>query len=229
MIIFSDIDDAAMYNIQQNVIDYDIQINDNRHQLIKKLFSIQNCIPITGRTFQEYESLQLPFESYAVLNHGATIINRDKSVNIKWKAHIAKYSLQLQQEKIFEIISKNIPLIFLEMKVTYIKEEHIVCSMTYTNPHKNQIEIKLLKKSIQALLEKNHQENDVYFEETPTTLTIIPYFMNKIKAVQFLIEELGYNELMAGLGHSTEKMSFVRICDFSVIPNDQSFVKLLDM
>ncbi|MFS1427691.1 hypothetical protein LMH73_011180, partial [Vibrio splendidus] len=56
--------------------------------LIKLLAANGTVIPVTARSHRAFSNVKIKFESYAIINNGATILDSNGSINAEWAEHI---------------------------------------------------------------------------------------------------------------------------------------------
>lgn len=242
MIIFTDIDDTLMktarkmngdlsaftvgaLNHQGQPLSY---IDNKREQLIEKLLKKHITVPVSARSKKSFFNLQINFQHEAVLNFGGTILNKDKSLHLEWHEHILKQSTILSQATIFDDILQIMQPIYPNIEYKKVVEDGISMYLNCRDYEKSSITINDMKSMLVNFLKERKLEDKFYFYQTDRDLAIIPLFIKKETAVQFLIENVyPPNELLIGLGDHPNDLLFMKICDFVLIPTDTSLMKLL--
>jgi len=135
MIIFTDIDDTLMKTSRK--IDQDVStltvgalnkkgkpnsyIEKKREKLIIELINKSISIPVSARSIVGLSNLKIKFNHHAILNFGATILNKNKLLMNSWNKIISLKSRELKQEVIFNKINILFGLILedFECKIAY--------------------------------------------------------------------------------------------------------------
>lgn len=241
MIIFTDIDDTLMKTARKsgdisNMIvgalnhngENNSFIDEQRHILIQELLLKQTCIPVTARSKASFDNLLLKFSDHAVLNFGATILDKNKNLDESWFNHIQFESLELNQKSIFQNIEEQLQSLLVDFEVKIVVEDGLSCYMNYRNLPKDGVKIDELRQTIHTWLAKNQLEDKFYFYQTDRDLALIPMFIKKDLGVAYIMQTYySPKDLTIGLGDHKNDLSFMKICDFIMVPTDSSLMKLI--
>lgn len=241
MIIFTDIDDTLMKTarkISDNVSvipgargfngDNISFIDLSRQKLIKGLLDSQVCIPVSARSEKSFANLLINFNYEAILNFGATIINKDKSLNLEWYNSIYLKSEVLNQISIFNIVKKRLSNFIYDFDVKISLDNGIYNYLNFRDYSLNKMKIDSLQKAIEIILYEKDVLNSFYFYKTDRDLALIPNFIKKEYAVKYLLDtHYSTKELSIGIGDHKNDVSFMSICDFAMLPTDSSLMKLI--
>lgn len=241
MIIFTDIDDTLMQTSRKikqkstaipGAIGNDGQhssfMDKSRKNLLDKLLTQEVCIPVTARNQKSFDNLLIKFKHEAVLNFGATIINLDKSVDMKWANSISIKSDYLNQKEIFFQLKKELNSLLDDFIVKISFDHGIYNYMNFRNENFDIKKILNLEKNITDFLIKNDYTHSFYIYKTDRDLALIPSFIKKEHAVQYLLEQRYSNkELSIGIGDHKNDLSFMSCCDFIMVPTDSSLMKFI--
>lgn len=241
MIIFTDIDDTLMKtarkienisstipgaigNNGKNISFIDIP----RQNLINKLLNREVCIPVTARSEKSFKNLLIKFNHQAILNFGATILNSDNTLDLKWHESILLKSEMLNQIKIFSAIKARLKNILYDFEIKTSFENDIYNYINFRDLSLNHKKIATLQKAIETVLYEQEVLDSFYFYNTDKDLTLLPKFIRKEHAVVYLInEKYNKNELSIGIGDNKNDLSFMSCCDFAMLPSDSSLMKLI--
>lgn len=230
MIIFTDIDDTLIKTARKIPDVKGLETGEITHKgennsfidkkrwiLIQDLLLKQTCIPVTARSKASYRNLLLKFTDHAVLNFDATILNQDKKIDQDWHEHIINGSEELNQKNIFENI-QNKSEILQDFEIKIVVENNISCYMNFKN----------LKENLTIIINELNISEKFYFYQTDRDLALIPIFIKKEHGVKYIMEKFyNENELMVGLGDHKNDLSFMKICDFIMVPTDSTLMKLI--
>lgn len=244
MVIFTDIDDTIMQTKRKFAPSTDFSlmmpgavnfqgennsfIDSQRLELIKELLLKQDCIAVSARTRAGYNNLLLTFNSYAILNFGGTIIDKNKQLVQDWHRLMINASKHLQQASVFENIEQMILDNKLQFDTKVANEDDVSFYMVCRSVHMNLEHIEQLKTTIVHYLTIYGLHEQFYFYQTDRDLTIIPAFIKKEKAVAYLMQHYyNTNELTIGIGDHLNDLSFMQLCNFVMVPTDSSLMKLI--
>lgn len=244
MIIFTDIDDTLMRTARK--IKGDVSklkvgainhkgvplsfCDSKREKLINELIDNSVSIPVTARSIASFKNLKIGFKNHAVLNFGATILDKNLELDMAWHNFILKNSQELNQEEIFKDIMSSLSALLQEFEIeTKAPKENEIS--VYANFRLSALISEKLnhvkEKIVEILNEKNILEK-FYFYQTDRDLALIPSFIKKENAVMFLMENYYSKEdLMVGLGDHKNDLSFMSLCDFIMFPTDSMLMKLI--
>lgn len=238
MIIFTDIDDTLMKTARK-VADISSMkvgalnhkgeknsyIDSQRFSLIQNLLLKQVCIPVSARSKKSFANLLISFNYHAVLNFGATILNSKKEVDLNWFNHIENMSKKLNQNYVFKLIENSFNLESFEVKI--FQEDGVSCYMNYRSYDKQKMDE--LKQNIEQLLLKLSLIDSFYFYQTDRDLALIPQFIKKEFGVEYLRKNhYPLNDLTIGIGDHKNDLSFMKQCDFIMVPTDSTLMKMIN-
>lgn len=237
MIIFTDIDDTLMktkrkisnidtckigaYSESGNVLSY---IDNTRLDFIESFVKKHIFIPVTARSFSALKRVQLSFDYEKVINFGAHILNNDNSLNEEWNLSILQNQINAQILEKAEFI-KNKFIIPTPIELIERIEFNSFIFLNFRNSLLNLEDNKVFANNLSQFLIMNNIY-DFYFYITDRDVTLIPQYIKKEFAVDFLLKK--YSDLTSiGIGDHKNDFSFMQLCDFSIFPNDSSLSKLL--
>jgi hydroxymethylpyrimidine pyrophosphatase-like HAD family hydrolase len=242
MIIFTDIDDTLMKTFRKitdftsvvpGAIGHNGQhisfIDTSRQRLINKLLNEQVCIPVTARSEKSFSNLLIKFNHQAVLNFGATILNVDKTLDLDWHNSISLKSETLNQEKIFSIVQARLKNLLYDFEVKTAIDNNIYNYLNFRDYSLNPDKITTLQKAVETVLYEQEVLSNFYFYKTDRDLALIPSFIKKEYAVDYLLtHKYSDKELSIGIGDHRNDLSFMSRCDFAMLPTDSSLMKFIE-
>lgn len=237
MLIFTDIDDTLMktkrkiknielcsvgsYSESGEVLSY---IEPFHSTLINDFLKQHYFIPVTARSFSALKRVQIDFPNEKIINFGAHILDKNDKLNEDWSNVILKNQITNNIFEKIDYIKNNFSIpsgiklieriennnfIFLNFRNSTLKlEDNILFSELFTN-----------------FLNQNNL-NDFYLYVTDRDVTLIPNYIKKELAVDFLIKQYP-NMASIGIGDHKNDFSFMHMCNFSLFPNDSSISKIL--
>lgn len=239
MLIFTDLDDTLMKttrkmgslescsvgacDVDQNPSSY---IDPSRQLLINTLLDNNTVIPVTARSFIAMSRVQLNFKHEKIINFGGTILNSDNSINKEW------HSLMLNQLLIHdyykainllkEVLSKNLEKNY---KIIERSENEVFIFLNLRNSNLDLQENYALKDNIDQFFKITDLSHLFYMYVTDRDVTIIPTFIKKENAVAFI--KKSYNTACIGMGDHLNDLPFMKLCDFTLFPNDSLIAQQL--
>ena len=187
------------------------------------LISKYTVIPVTARSREALSRVQLSFQKEKIINFGATILDEHNQVNEIWRNSILKQQLMFNTLNAYETIKKEMKLPS-QFKLIERFDNDILVFLNYRNENISLSENIQFKLEIENFLSKNQVPFYVYM--TDRDLTLIPHYIKKELAVEFIMEKYK-GETTIGIGDHKNDFSFMSLCDFSIIPNDSSLSKLI--
>lgn len=238
MIIFTDIDDTLMkttrkmvslddcivgaYSKQELPLSY---IDPIRQKFINELINQHISIPVTARSVETLSRVDIDFSHEKIANFGATILNSDNSLNEEWHQHI----LQLSCLPSYQFALKNLQSLFAsdflshhEVITRYANDIFIFFNLR--NSTLSLVENRTLQLKTLDHLILHKLEHLFYMYITDRDVTIIPSFIKKEYAVQFIKNKYPH-ELTIGIGDHCNDLPFMNLCDFTIYPNDSLISK----
>lgn len=185
------------------------------------LSSIGRVIPVTARNYDAFNRVDLPFSDYAILNHGAVILNPDNSVNCEWhdivmegvnEAHGFFADIWDTIERLSKEDPGLRPRLISDFNVTwYAVIKHEAADVGALLRLRNAIDEHLAIAS-----------GTMYCHFNGNNLAIIPSAIRKELAVNFLLGKLKQNlqGFTIGMGDSLTDLPFMILCDYSIIPSN---------
>ncbi len=198
-----------------------------QRSLLDMLHRSSTVIPVTARTSESLQRVSLVFDSYAVVSHGAVLLQPDRSPCAAW-------SEQVRQQ--LELISPNMKEIYedwckinrdlaLGLHVTLIRDQGLEPYVLVKHPNRDLSKIDTLMQATQ----ENFPFDQFQLSLNDNNLAAIPRCVDKVNAVDFLLETYFNDEprLIVGAGDSLSDLPFLRICDFALIPQSSQLLQTL--
>jgi len=187
-------------------------------------------IPTTARNLESYSRTifykNYNFE-YAILNFSGVIIQNNR-IDIHWQTEVKRNFfklsiniadlLQLTERYFYENLdSKYMPII------KNIDNQYI---SIYNKKFREQPEMtKLVSKVVMEFIYKYKLTTDFYVYKNDASFGILPKFLNKKNAVNYIIER--YNPpFVIGAGDNVSDLDFMNLADFSLIPRGSTLNKI---
>ena len=187
-------------------------------------------VPVTGRDIHAFDRVMLPFQEEVVLNHGAVILDKNRTVDSVWMDGMMQ-ALPDYHEKLLEVWA-NVEAYCRRhtgFKSRLVRDFGITWYGVIKHADGTEAALRPLLDNII----KTHPsilDGSLYWHINGNNLAVLPKIINKESAVRYLIE--GYQQqhpelLTFGAGDSHTDAPFMGLCDYALIPkNTQLFNSL---
>jgi hydroxymethylpyrimidine pyrophosphatase-like HAD family hydrolase len=204
----------------------------SRHQshLLNTLLSGATLVPVTGRDPESYGRVQLKFASWAILDHGATVLRPGGLPDRIWSL-VIRETLEEQEQalRLAAQAAQHISdLTHLDCTVRLHEAHGLPMMVVVKHPYALQNSLDAM--NAQWALWRQEAGIDLRFFANDNNLTLIARGVSKETAVQYVLEqlqgELGDQELLTlGLGDSLADAPFMSLCDFALTPGDSQLMR----
>lgn len=194
--------------------------------MVDWLLATAELIPVTARGTEETSRVQIPFNSWKVMTHGAVIANPDGSINREW-AQIVKTALagmrgqlvQYQEQLSAQLSASGIEA-WCRMNFEYDN-----CPVYFVMKHRDSTCIsELIEFNAHAM--KMLDTTHFYIHQNGNNIAWIPNCIQKGLAVEWLLiklrEERGVFPVF-GLGDSLSDHTFMKHCHWFGMPSNSQF------
>ena len=177
-----------------------------------------NFIPTTARNLDAYKrTLFYKNEkiTYVILNFGALILVNNKE-DKEWSNYmLQKYNSIPAIDTVYNALNMKFKEESLEVTIKIIDSYYISIYNKYNLD--NKIILKKIKKQLELFLLENKQ---YYLYENGNSFGILPLFLNKKFAVEYLIKkELPL--LTIGAGDNISDLDFMKLTNFKLLPDNR--------
>ena len=223
IIFFSDMDDTLIQTRRKTDFDRAVEVGafntkgeessfyykGTKLFIDKLLDSSITIIPTTARSISSYYRTTLSQDKrikYAILNFGATILINNK-IDTEWENRINNKLNKISMESLLYEIKE---ILDSELDIKLIDN-------FYVNIHnKIKFDNSKIKNIVENFLEN---QDNFYLHHNDNSFAILPTFLNKKFAVEYLIEELN-PILTLGAGDNRSDLDFMNIIDFKILPKN---------
>ncbi|WP_424951631.1 hypothetical protein [Deinococcus sp.] len=204
--------------------------------LLGTLLRGATLIPVTGRDPEAFGRVQMAFDSWAVLDHGATVLRPPSRPG---QRGFPDRVWQLVMQETLEDQAEALRL--SAQAATHISElMHLDCTVrlhasggqpmmvVVKHPYALQNSLDLL--SQQWALWRQEAGTDLRFFANGNNLTLIARGVSKEAAVEYVLGQLREESpdqelLILGLGDSLADAPFMNLCDFALTPGDSQLMR----
>lgn len=175
-------------------------------------------IPTTARNLSSYQRTVFYKNKkikYAILNFGGLILVNNK-VDQEWEAYISQqYKNTFSIKTIFDALKELLKESSIQLKII----DNYYISIYNKNDLDNIEVLKNLKSTLHTFLSKY---TEYYLYENGNSFGILPNFLNKQFAVEYLINKES-PILSIGAGDNISDLDFMRLTDFKLLPHNNLF------
>jgi hydroxymethylpyrimidine pyrophosphatase-like HAD family hydrolase len=233
-IVFTDLDDTLFQTQRKcpdgiELVPATLDRNGEPHsfqtptqtRLLKWLESSM-LIPVTGRNPQAFARVQLRFDSWVVLDHGATLLEPGGALSQVWRERILAL-LEPQQLALAQAakIADGLNRAYgFGCEIRSDLAHGMPFMVVVKHPQRDSIALHALAK-----LWRDHTKSlGLWFFANDNNLSLIGREINKEKAVVWLLEQL-QPDLSFGCGDSIADVPFMNKCDFVISPRQSQWLR----
>lgn len=191
-------------------------------------------IPTTARDEDAFSRVKLPFVNDAILNHGGTILQPNRQPDPVWHEQIV---IQIQEKQTDEILKKLGIMInhFAEEhgfsgRVRFVETQGTLLYLVLKDPAWKEGSLQRVQQACLAPWLATAEGADFYIHCNANNLAVLPRFLNKTHAVQYVLTRLQKNYgdfLTFGMGDSYTDAPFMAQCDYALIPPQTQLGQML--
>ena len=237
-IIFSDIDDTLISTKSKctegallevggtDKLGQPLSYTTQHQRWLIELFSGHDLIPVTGRNKAALDRVNIPFESFKVIDHGAIIIDENDELMPDWAAIIEGYIPKWQP--ILEQYNADINALIerdgLQIRCHIISDYGYPCYVSIKSETEDLALLDLFAESFCALGDNARAHVNGH------NMALMPPYTCKKASVEFLqqhylAEAKDDDVFFLGAGDSSSDLPYMNTCDFSLIPQRSQITK----
>lgn len=172
-------------------------------------------IPVTGRDPAAMRRVTLPFTSWRVLDHGATILTPNGETDPEWAAVVRHHLLHIADD--LQRCTRDVYVLALDLgcriRAHHAHDHHFMTVAKH--PEANPTALAQVQDHWEALTDGT----PLHVIANANNVTVLPRSPGKAEAVQYLRERhFPDAALTLGLGDSLSDLGFLNACDFAVTP-----------
>ncbi|MBP2280419.1 hydroxymethylpyrimidine pyrophosphatase-like HAD family hydrolase [Psychrobacter sp. PL19] len=188
------------------------------------LLASTELIVVTARDRSEIQRVQLPFNSWQVLTHGAVILTAEGELLDEWQQHIYEQLIPLQDqlEQLAGLITHDYEgsrddLVFTA-HIDSFNDTELTIYLAIKHRQKDHQVLADLAQQLPTILPGFDQY--FYVHVNANNLAILPHAIHKRHAVQFLLENcLDSQRPSFGFGDSLADLPFLQLLDWYGMPS----------
>ncbi|MEY3786208.1 MAG: hypothetical protein RLZ75_413 [Pseudomonadota bacterium] len=187
-------------------------------------------VPVTGRDGHAFDRVMLSFQEEVVLNHGAVILDKDRTIDRVWMDGMM-HELPAYHDKLLEVWAEieGYCQRFTGFKAHLVNDFEV----TWYGVIKHEDSTEALLKTVLESIIKIHPhilDGSLYWHLNGNNLAVLPKIINKESAVSYLINSYKqqHPELVTfGAGDSNTDAPFMGLCDYALIPKNTQLYQSL--
>ncbi len=203
-------------------------------EFFQEISHFGTVIPTTGRSMAGYSRLHglvSGFNSWAILNHGATILMpEDSKVDATWLERTKGITARLTNDllKVYQnLLSLNTVVIenCRHTNTIRLHQEHGFPLYISVRASREMPELHLWQQR-QTIALLAHGQNDFELLHTGRITSVIPRQLNKKDAVLEVIRRLGDQIETLGVGDALTDLPFMQVCNFQRTPENSEIQRI---
>lgn len=182
-------------------------------------------IPTTARDEDAFSRVKLPFASYAILNHGGTILQPNHQLDRVWHEKIIAALIQNNCHKILDKLGESINHFAqshgFSGRVRFVDIQGMMLYLVLKDPAWKEGSLHQVQQDCLLPWLTTPEGANFYIHLNGNNLAVLPIFLNKSYAVTYLCTMLQekYGEIMTfGMGDSYTDAPFMTQCDYAIVP-----------
>lgn len=226
-LVFVDLDDTLFQSARKMgdesrfaaTLDIDGQpngyMNAMQKNLVEWLLATSDVVPVTARSIEAYQRVQLPFAHGAVCAHGGVILAADGSLDAPWHARLCD-ELAPEQTRLYQLCEQTLA-IGVELGFSlrgWVVEEQGLANYVVIK-HNNDTDAALL--GVLAEVKVRGLLNGLYVHANGNNLAFLPRALQKREAVREWIrrdQTINGRRPLLGFGDSVSDLGFLAECDW---------------
>lgn len=187
-------------------------------------------IPATARNRDAFGRVDLPFNSYRILNYGGLVLKPDGEPDAHWMEHMgsAMAAALPGLRQAMALIDSYADSVGLKTRARLIEDCGLPFYIVAKDPDK--IGERLAPFDTEALAPwVAGAGKDFYIHRNGNNLALLPNALNKARAVEYvtrLLREQHGEILTMGMGDSRSDARFMAACDYAIVPNGTQLAAL---
>jgi len=202
-------------------------------QFIDWALQSMHVVPITARSIEAFQRVQLPFQEWAICTHGAVILKADGTLDPEWhqqmQDELADYQQRLQDYLATALqIGERLGFSLRGWLVQLLEHENNreAAYLVIKSNTNNSEDLRQLYDELLQILDFT----GFYVHRNDNNLALIPSMITKRRAAEAVIKryQQQYGRLpLLGFGDSLTDLGFMGLCDWAGIPTQSQIAKQL--
>jgi hypothetical protein len=188
------------------------------HTALLDQFKGAEIIPVTGRSEAAMRRVRLPFTSWRVLDHGATILNPAGEREAEWDDEL-KTDVTLLDGLDDELSRRHPASEGYRLSVLEHKQGRYGLCLKHAER-----DVQATQAAIQTM-RALALSRSLRFLDAPGAPSLVLPGVGKREACAWLLARIGVGAVIFGAGDARADLGFLSLCDFAVLPRDSDLMR----
>jgi hypothetical protein len=187
-------------------------------------------IPATARNLDQFNRVDLPFTSYAVINYGGVVLRPDRSVDEAWLEALRPAMLAALPglRELAALIDEHGARSGIGHRTRLVEDFGTPFYICVKDPDKQHARLARIEDEVVApwIAAGSH---DYFIHRNGNNIAVLPKALNKANAVRHETELLRARHgaiLTFGMGDSRSDARFMAACDYAIVPRGTQLARL---
>lgn len=187
-------------------------------------------IPATARNLDQFNRVDLPFTSYAVINYGGVVLRPDRSVDDAWLESLrpAMRAALPGLQELAALIDEHGARTGIGHRSRLVEDCGTPFYICVKDPDKHHARLERIELEVVApWIATGHR--DYYIHRNGNNLAVLPAALGKANAVRHVMQQLAdeHGEILTfGMGDSRSDARFMAACDYAIVPRGTQLARL---
>lgn len=180
-------------------------------------------IPVTARSAEKLDRVAIPFKHERIVDFGGTVLRDDGSVDQEWLAMLLALEAGGNAPRVLEqLVSETRG--HMELRNVHVCKPHgLYCYASFRFVKGSSGDF--LYKRLNQVLQQLSELDNFYFHRTEAEVAIIPRYVSKGSATQYVLSRYGYaKDLTVGMGDALTDIGFMNLSDYLLMPRRSQLV-----
>ena len=187
-------------------------------------------IPATARNLDQFNRVELPFSSYAVINYGGVVLRPDRSLDAAWLAQMrpALEAALPGLQELAALIDAHGEATGIGHRTRLVEDFSTPFYICVKDPQKNHARLARIEDEVVApWIAAGGRE--YFIHRNGNNIAVLPNALNKANAVRYVMDLLRveHGEILTfGMGDSRSDARFMAACDYAIVPRGTQLARL---
>lgn len=194
-------------------------MNPVQQEFVDWLFAHADLVPVTARSRDALNRVQLPFSGLAICNHGASLLTAERELDPDWHRHIQQQlePLRPQLVRLLAQVQQLGAELEIPLRCWLAEEDGLPLYVLIKDADQQDARLIPLASRIQAQL----LPAGFYLHRNSNNLALLPRCLNKRETVLELLrrsQQLDPSRPILGFGDSLSDFNFLDLCHWWATP-----------
>lgn len=207
-------------------------MSDQQRAMFEMLMREMTLIPTTARNRNALSRVDLPFASFSIINYGGVILHPNGEPDLVWLQHTQQQSAAAHSGLLHacSLMDEYACANGMAGRARLVQDYDIAFYALMKDPQGDadklaQIDAAVLQPWVAGA------GHEFYIHRNGNNLALLPKTLNKAHAVAYLQQQLRSefgSIICIGMGDSRSDASFMRLCDYAIMPHASQLGAALD-